>query len=183
MSLPLDIETLRRDVSRGTRFEYCFFWGHRQQHIGAIDKCCLSQWFPAEFEIDGQVYSSAEHFMMAEKARLFGDEATLQEIVVAPQPSMAKRLGRRVQGFVESVWQHECFDIVVRGNLAKFSQNPEMGAFLKSTHHRIIVEASPVDRVWGIGMARDHEHIEDPNKWRGRNLLGFALMAVRAKLS
>ena len=85
-------------------------------------------------------------------------------------------------GRYEQLWREKRFEIVVQANLAKFSQHPELSAVLLATHDRILVEASPVDRVWGIGMAQDHEHIQDPAQWNGLNLLGFALMQVRAQL-
>ena len=182
MGLPLNLEELRRAAAKGIRYKYVFFWGHRQGRAGAIDKACFSQWYPAKIEVDGHRYGSAEHFMMAEKARLFDDGETLDKILKSPNPGAAKQLGRQVKGFVEDTWQSACFDIVVRGNLAKFSQNGDMGSFLKSTKKRVLAEASPVDRMWGIGLAHDNEHVENPLKWRGRNLLGFALMVVRSKL-
>jgi ribA/ribD-fused uncharacterized protein len=84
-----------------------------------------------------------------------------------------------VQGFDEAAWLEERFSIVVRANQAKFSQNPELESFLRQTGSRFLVEASPVDRIWGIGLTRDDAKANDPNLWRGLNLLGFALMQVR----
>jgi ribA/ribD-fused uncharacterized protein len=97
-------------------------------------------------------------------------------------PWAAKQLGRRVRGFVEKQWIDARYSFVVRGNLAKFTQNPPLGEFLVKTARTVLVEASPVDRIWGIGLAADDERAVNPEQWRGLNLLGFALMEVRQKL-
>lgn len=120
--------------------------------------------------------------MMAEKASLFKDEATRALILQAPTPGAAKALGRQIRNFNEAVWVNNRFPIVVRTNREKFSQNPELGHFLKQTGSRILVEASPVDRIWGIGLAQDDERVFDPSLWEGLNLLGFALMQVRDEI-
>ena len=177
-----DRESLVRAVRSGARPEYLLFWGHRPFPSGEIGKPCLSQWWPVSFTVDGDRYASAEHFMMAEKARLFGDEATRAQILKAADPAAAKRLGRRVRGFDEGRWEAERFEIVVRGSRAKFEQNPPLREFLLGTGDRVLVEASPVDRIWGIGMAADDPRAGDPEQWRGLNLLGFALMEARSLL-
>ncbi len=127
-------------------------------------------------------YSCAEQFMMAEKARMFGDEAMLAEIMKASHPKEMKGYGRAVSGFDKEAWDSACYGIVKRGNLAKFSQNPELLEFLLTTKNRILVEASPRDRIWGIGMGKANPDAQCPLKWRGTNLLGFALTEVRDQL-
>ena len=87
--------------------------------------------------------------MMAEKARLFGDEQILSKILTANSPGLAKALGRQVKGFIPDIWDAHCFNIVINGNFAKFSQNPKLTDFILSTKQRILVEASPVDKIWG----------------------------------
>jgi ribA/ribD-fused uncharacterized protein len=174
-----DRETLAALVQSGARLKYLFFWGHQPLPGGEIGKPCLSQWWPAPFTVDGDTYPTAEHFMMAEKARLFGDEETRARILQASHPKAAKALGRKVRGFSEESWCAGRFEIVVRGNLAKFGQNPALREFLENTGDRVLVEASPVDRIWGIGLAADDPRAEYPDQWRGLNLLGFALMEVR----
>jgi ribA/ribD-fused uncharacterized protein len=159
------------------------FWGHQPHRDGGIGAGCLSQWWPAEFVIDGVTYRTAEHWMMAAKARLFGDEAMTSRIIAARHPGEAKRLGKDVAGFDDDTWVRHRFDIVVAGNAAKFGQNPALRAYLLATGGRILVEASPVDRVWGIGIAAGDERAVRPTQWRGLNLLGFALMRVRAHLA
>jgi hypothetical protein len=117
--------------------------------------------------------------MMAEKANLFGDQDIRAQVLQALTPNAAKALGRSVRGFDNQIWLQHRFDIVVRANQAKFSQNPELNAYLEQTGSKIIVEASPVDNIWGIGLAQDDEKASNPNLWQGLNLLGFALMQVR----
>jgi ribA/ribD-fused uncharacterized protein len=126
--------------------------------------------------------ATAEHWMMAEKARLFGDIEAEKAAIEAGHPAQAKRAGRLVRGFDEAVWAAHRFGIVVRGNLAKFGQHAELRAYLLGTDTRILVEASPRDRIWGIGMGASNQHATDPTRWRGANLLGFALMEARALL-
>jgi ribA/ribD-fused uncharacterized protein len=174
-----DVGALRRAVQRGYRPQYLMFWGHRPQRAGAVGKECLSQWWPCSFAIEDQAYASAEHFMMAEKARLFGDEEARAAILKAASPSDAKQLGRSVRAFDEGRWSAARFDIIVRGNVAKFGQNPPLRAFLSTTEDRVLVEASPTDRIWGIGLAADDPGAQSPETWRGLNLLGFALMEAR----
>lgn len=176
------IEQLVAAVDDGLRPKYLLFWGHRPLPAGEVGKSVLSQWYEAPFEVGGTRYATAEHFMMAGKARLFGDAQAHERILAATSPSSAKKLGRTVKGFDDARWNAARFDLVVEGNLAKFSQNTTMGEFLKSTGERVIVEASPVDRIWGIGMAADDPHAENPRLWKGLNLLGFALMEVRDRL-
>jgi ribA/ribD-fused uncharacterized protein len=132
--------------------------------------------------VDGVRYPTAEHFMMAGKARVFEDRRVLEQILAAPKPEEAKRLGRTVRGFDEQVWSEKRYELVVEGNLAKFQQNPALGSFLMSIREDVLVEASPVDTVWGIGMAEDHPDVRRPDCWRGLNLLGFALGDVRERL-
>lgn len=176
------LEALLAAIQQGYQPQYLLFWGHTPRKDGQIGKECLSQWWVAPFEADGVTYASAEHFMMAGKARLFGDTATLAEILQAPTPKEAKALGRKVTPFDGPTWDRECFDIVVQSNLAKFGQNEALREFLLGTQDKVLVEASPYDRIWGIGMAESAPGAQDPAQWRGRNLLGFALMQARDRL-
>jgi len=176
------IDQLLGRISEGRQPEYLFFWGHRPNKDGSVGKGCFSQWFEAPFTVEGTRYATAEHFMMAGKARLFGDDATRQQILAAPTPDAAKRLGRRIKPFDEARWQQARFEIVVQGNEAKFRQHPALGAYLLGTGDRVLVEASPVDAVWGIGLAATDPGATNPAQWAGLNLLGFALMEVRSRL-
>lgn len=172
------VEDLRHRFNAGETFKFVFFWGH-QPGRNAPTASCFSQWYDAPFVVDGQHYQTAEHFMMAEKAALFGDNEIRSQMLTAPNPGAVKALGRKVRGFDETVWRESRFAIVVRANEAKFAQNPALGRYLAGTGTRVLVEASPVDPVWGIGLAQGDERVNNPNLWRGLNLLGFALMRVR----
>ncbi|VVE48565.1 Riboflavin biosynthesis protein [Pandoraea iniqua] len=182
MNCMFDIESLRAMIRDGAQLEYLTFWGHSARSANVVDRNCLSQWYPASFELDGFRYPTAEHFMMEQKARLFGDNATAERILMADSAAGAKNLGREIKCFDEAHWIAARLDIVVRGNLAKFEQNRQCKTFLLETRDSVLVEASPVDRIWGIGIATDHPDIRMPERWPGLNLLGFALMRVRARL-
>ncbi|MFF6954005.1 NADAR family protein [Streptomyces iakyrus] len=175
-------EALIRAVRAGARVRYLHFWGHRPRPDGRVGASCLSQWWPAPFTVDGVVYATAEHWMMAEKARLFEDAAAERAALAAGHPAEAKKAGRLVRGFDEATWARERFRIVVEGSVHKFGAHPDLLAYLLGTGDRVLVEASPVDRVWGIGLAASDEAAMDPERWRGPNLLGFALMEARERL-
>ncbi|TSB21364.1 NADAR family protein [Streptomyces benahoarensis] len=180
--LPLSLPALREAVAAGRRFRYVHFWGHAPRRDGTLGPSCLSQWWPAPFTVDGVTYATAEHWMMAGKARLFGDTEAERRAVEACHPREAKAAGRAVRGFDDARWQEHRFELVVEGSVHKFGSDPALGDFLRATRHRVLVEASPLDRIWGIGLAADDERAEDPARWRGPNLLGFALMEARRRL-
>ena len=168
-------------VNYGNNVKYVFFWGHQKSNKG-LSKTCFSQWYESSFELDGVIYQTAEHYMMSEKAKLFGDAEIALKIIAANNPGEAKKLGRLVKNYNEEIWLQHRFDIVVKANTLKFSQNDELKEFLLNTGSKILVEASPVDNIWGIGLASDNPSIENPNLWKGLNLLGYALMEVRERL-
>ncbi|HEX6040191.1 NADAR family protein [Longimicrobium sp.] len=177
-----DRESLLAITRQGGQPKYIYFWGHTPKHGGGVGKHVFSQWYGAPFSIGGVEYPTAEHWMMAEKARLFGDAEALARVLAAGNPGAAKQAGREVRGFDDARWNEARWDIVVGGNLAKFTQNPELGEFLRTTGDRVLVEASPADPIWGIGLAEDDPRAQNPELWRGLNLLGFALMEARARL-
>ena len=160
--------------------DFIFFWGHRKGK--KIAKTCFSQWYEIDFEVDGHRYNCAEQYMMAQKAWLFKDLEIFAKILVATDPKEIKALGREVENFDPKIWNQHKFEIVVKGNLGKFGCNLELKDFLLSTGDKILVEASPYDKIWGIGMKEGTPGIEDPQNWKGQNLLGFALMEVRDEL-
>ncbi|THA68206.1 NADAR family protein [Streptomyces sp. A0958] len=176
------VEALAELTGRGEKVRYLLFWGHRPRPDGRIGASCLSQWWPSPFTADCVAYASAEHWMMAGKARLFGDAEAAGRAVAAKSPAEAKKVGRLVRGFDDAVWERERYGLVVAGSVHKFGQDPELGAFLLNTGDRVLVEASPTDRIWGIGLAADDPRAQDPATWRGLNLLGFALMEARERL-
>lgn len=176
------VDELRALVDAGSTPKYLHFWGHRPEADGTVGKGSLSQWFEAAFVVDGVRYPTAEHWMMAEKARLFGDPEAERAAIDAANPALAKAAGRTVRAFDDAVWARERFEIVVRGNVHKFASRPELRDYLLRTGSRVLVEASPRDRVWGIGMGARNDDAENPSAWRGLNLLGFALMEARERL-
>ncbi|KUM91388.1 hypothetical protein AQI88_37180 [Streptomyces cellostaticus] len=176
------VEALIREVRAGARIKYLHFWGHRPRPDGRIGASCLSQWWPSPFVVDGVEYATAEHWMMAGKARLFGDAEAERRVLAARHPAEAKKAGRLVRDFDEAIWERERFGIVVEGSVHKFASDAGLREFLLDTGDRVLVEASPVDRVWGIGLAADDEAAAAPERWPGPNLLGFALMEARERL-
>lgn len=162
--------------------KFVFFWGH-SEYARNITKACLSQWYPCEFIKDDVVYNTAEQYMMAQKALLFKDMDIYDKIMEAEHLKKYKALGKKVKNFSETVWNQYKYHIVVEGNFCKFSQNENLKSFLLGTNSRVLVEASPYDGIWGIKMAADDKNIENPLMWKGENLLGFALMEVRDRLS
>ncbi|OON98072.1 MAG: hypothetical protein ATN36_01755 [Epulopiscium sp. Nele67-Bin005] len=177
-----NLEYLKMQISIGFEPEYLTFWGHRPTKNGSIGASCLSQWFEAKFEYNGQVYWCMEQFMMAQKARVFGDLEMLDKILNSNSQKEIKNFGRKVKGFNEGTWQNCREGIVFEGNLQKFSQNPKLKSFLLATDEKVLVEASPYDTIWGIGMSANDERIFEPYSWNGLNLLGFTLMNVRQKI-
>ncbi|MEV7615248.1 NADAR family protein [Streptomyces sp. NPDC089799] len=176
------IEALIGQVSRGERVKYLPFWGHRPRPDGSLGPSCLSQWWPSPFTVGDVEYATAEHWMMAGKARLFGDAEAERAVLSSPTPAEAKKAGRLVRGFDDAVWERERFAIVVEGSVHKFASSPELTGYLLGTGERVLVEASPLDRIWGIGLGADDQRALDPARWSGLNLLGFALMEARDRL-
>ncbi|MGA5822056.1 NADAR family protein [Kitasatospora sp. NPDC094028] len=176
-------EELSALMAGGARPKWVMFWGHTERKGGGTRQECLSQWWPGRFTVDGVDYASAEHWMMAGKARMFDDHATAERILAARTPAEAKKLGRLVRGFDDATWEAGRFELVVEGNVAKFRQDEDLLGYLLGTGSRVLVEASPLDRIWGIGLAADDIRAQQPDEWRGLNLLGFALMEARARLA
>jgi ribA/ribD-fused uncharacterized protein len=179
--LPLDLEALRACVRDGQSFTYLPFYGHTEEP-GRITNAVYSQFYPAKFEIDGVCYRWAEQWMMAAKARLFGDQEALAAILRVDEPHACKKIGRAVRNYDDGHWSAARFGLVVTGNIGKFSQNQPLRDHLLGSGDAILVEAAPRDQVWGIGFGRNNPAVNDPLRWRGRNLLGFALVKVRAVL-
>ncbi len=177
-----DRSRLEADAAAGKKLKFLHFWGHAPEKDGHITETCLSQWWMVDFKVDGQPYCCMEQFMMAEKARLFGDKETLAQIMETQVQGKIKALGRQVKDFDQAEWDMCKYTIVLTGNFQKFLQNPDLKDFLLRTGDKILVEASPRDRIWGIGMGKANENADNPAAWRGQNLLGFALMEVRDEL-
>lgn len=182
MTLPLDLESLRAAARAGQVFRYRLFYGHAARQDGKLGDGVFSQFWPCSFTLEDVNYGWAEQWMMAGKARLFRDEEALERILAAGSPMACKKIGRQVRGFNDALWRAHRFELVTQGNVAKFGQDPALRAHLLATGDEILVEASPTDRIWGIGLSREHKDARDPAGWRGQNLLGFALVRTRAIL-
>ncbi|WP_420385903.1 NADAR family protein [Roseivirga sp.] len=174
-----NIDWLKKEIENGTSLKYLFFWGHNSNGIDKVGHWCLSQWYESPFIVDGITYKTTEHWMMSQKALLFNDIQQHEKIIASKKPGEVKDLGRQVRGFDEDVWAEKRYEIVRVGNVNKFSQNPELQEYLINTKNRILVEASPVDQIWGVGLSKESPKINNVYSWRGSNLLGFALMEVR----
>lgn len=142
----------------------------------------LSNWYPCRFTVDGVEFSSMEQYMMYKKAVYFGDKATAEKILETGDVAEIKALGRLVANYNESYWNGIRQIVVFTGLLAKFTQNDDLKAQLTATGNAVLAECAVRDTIWGIGLS-----MKDPNrfhaeKWRGQNLLGYALMMVRERL-
>jgi len=174
-----NLQWLIENFEKGKRVKYLFFWGHQKSKSGELTPSCFSQWWTSPFIVGNIKYNTAEHWMMAQKALLFNDTDSYHKIINAESPAEAKALGRQVKNFDENTWNEKRFDIVVAGSVHKFGQHNELKAFLLNTKDRVLVEASPVDQIWGIGLTADSGKAKNPKLWNGINLLGFALMKTR----
>ena len=174
-----NINWLTDKFENGDILKFIYFWGHTNKYNETVGKFCFSQWFHCPFSVNGITYQTSEHWMMAHKALLFGDKNNFDKIIHCDKPGEAKELGRQVMGYDEQIWNDKKFDIVRLGNIHKFNQHPAIAEFLLQTGNRILVEASPVDTIWGVGLSPDNNDIENIYAWRGQNLLGFVLMETR----
>jgi len=159
---------LDKDISVFDNPDYYFFWGGY-----------CSQWIESPFEEFGETFNTAEQFMMAAKAKVFGDDETYAKIMATDSPSEQKKLGRQVKNFDMYVWETFARDYVTLGNYNKFTQNPEFASFLEDNKGKFFVEASPYDKIWGIGLAENTPGIENPANWQGTNWLGECINAAR----
>jgi ribA/ribD-fused uncharacterized protein len=150
--------------------KYVFFWNG-----------IYSQWYQAPMTIDGVLYNCCEQYMMQQKALFFGDIDTAEKIMLTSHPRDQKELGRQVKNFNVDRWSKVNLRFVYKGNLAKFTQNEELKTELLATTDRLLVEASPYDQIWGIGMGEE-DGIDDPINWKGQNLLGWAITLVKKEL-
>ncbi|MDR1540596.1 MAG: NADAR family protein [Clostridiales bacterium] len=147
-----------------------------------VNSSCLGQWQPSIFKVNGRVYTCAEQYMMAEKARIFEDEEMLAKIMASKSPKNMKALGRKVKSYDDAVWDKVKHSVALNGNWLKFTQNEKMKEYLLKTGDSVLIEASPFDKIWGVGMSEMDPLIKNPALWNGCNLLGFALMEVRDEL-
>jgi ribA/ribD-fused uncharacterized protein len=182
MPSPQNVDELRQRVAAGWRADYALFLAPDPERPGILGNECLSQWYPSEMRLEGVRFPTAEHYMMWRKARLFGDRDVEQQLLADDSPAAAKQLGRRVRNFRSDLWDRHRFDVVLEGSIAKFEQNGQLRRYLLGTGECVLAEASPVDRIWGIGFEATDSRAKNPLQWRGLSLLGFALMQARDRL-
>ena len=148
---------------------FTFFWKDK-----------IGQWNMTPFkDNEGTEYNCAEQYMFARKAKLFNDFESLEKIMKSSSPREQQKLGREVKNFEQKIWDANKVGIVTLGNIFKFSQNKNLKEILLSTKGTILVEASPYDKIWGIGLGVEDKNITNMKKWKGENLLGFILTNVR----
>jgi ribA/ribD-fused uncharacterized protein len=148
--------------------DYVFFYGS-----------CYSQWAMRNILIDHVVFNCAEQYMMREKAKLFDDNYAFHKIMLSEDPADQKAWGKKVENFDKEKWEKVAKGIVYKANYAKFTQHEDWQQQLLDTGDKVIVEASPYDIIWGVGLACDDPRVEDPKNWQGTNWLGEVIMQVR----
>jgi ribA/ribD-fused uncharacterized protein len=156
------------DAALAAKEKFTFFWGGT-----------YSQWATSPFKIDGVAFNCAEQYMMYKKALLFHDYDAVKDIMATDNPEIQKAIGRRVKGFDAGRWELYCEQYVYEGSYAKFSQNPKMLEELLATDGITLVEASPEDKIWGIGLRESDPRVHSRSTWEGTNLLGEILTQVR----
>eukprot|EP01125_Pyxidicula_operculata_P018933 TRINITY_DN6811_c0_g1_i1.p1 TRINITY_DN6811_c0_g1~~TRINITY_DN6811_c0_g1_i1.p1 ORF type:complete len:171 (+),score=23.98 TRINITY_DN6811_c0_g1_i1:36-548(+) len=164
------------EAPTSTKNGFVFFWRPNEKNGQ------FSQWWMSDFTVDGVVYCCAEQYMMAMKAALFGDDKMQQLIMKERNPKEHQKMGKRVSNFDNDVWNENKSKIVFDASVAKFSQDPELREYILSTGEKTLVEASPSDTIWGIGLQWNHKDATNPSRWRGTNLLGKALMQARTHI-
>lgn len=142
----------------------------------------LSQWYLSDFIVDGIRYNTAEQYMMYMKAVIFHDKETARKILNTKSPKIQKLLGRQVKNFHVDKWNNKACSVVYKGNYAKFTQNEDLYNYLLSTAPKLLVEASPVDLIWGIGLDEETAIVTPKNQWKGKNWLGKTLTNLRNDL-
>lgn len=153
--------------------KYTFFWQTESP---------FSQWHSSLFEVNGVKFKTAEHYMMWKKAMIFGDTDIAAEVIKSVHPRDTKALGRKVKGFDKDIWEQVCRTVVYEGNHAKFTQNEKLRKALMETGDTLLVEASPYDAIWGIGLKEADAKKISEKDWPGTNWLGLALTELRENL-
>lgn len=152
--------------------KYYFFWKHE-----------FGQWTLRDIiDSDNIKYNCCEQYMMAQKARLFKDEKSYISILDETSPKKQQDLGRQILNFDQKIWDENKEEIVYKGNFLKFSQHEDLKNRLIMTYPKFLVEASPYDLIWGVGLSANDELILEEKNWKGQNLLGKILMMVRKNI-
>ena len=176
----MNIIQLIDEYNAGKDFKFIFFWGWEK--TDEITKTCLSNWYMADFIENDIKYNCVEQYMMAKKALLFNDNETYDLIMKETDPRVIKDLGRKVRNFDKKIWKKHDEKIVEQGAYLKFSQNYKLKDYLLSTKDAVLVEASPLDDIWGIKKGEIEPDIYNPNNWNGLNKLGFSIMRARERI-
>ena len=142
----------------------------------------FSQWHPCKFYDGKTEYNCAEQYMMRHKALLFGDTESVERIMESIEPRTQKKLGRKVKGFNLDLWKERAREIVYQGNMLKFKQDDDLRHLLMETRGTELVEASPYDTIWGIGLSESDPRAQNKSEWQGLNWLGITLTKVRDDL-
>ncbi len=142
----------------------------------------LSNWYLSDFTVDDIKFSSIEQYMMYRKATCFHDDKIAAQILETNDVAKIKALGRLVSGYDDHYWNGVRQVVVYEGLVAKFTQNPQLLQLLKNTKDDILAECAVKDRIWGIGLSMTDSDRLNRAKWKGQNLLGYALMMVRDKI-
>lgn len=143
----------------------------------------MSNWCPARFEKDGMTFDNSEQYFMFKKAWFFKDFQAVKQILQSTDPQTVKSIGRTIKNYDDFKWAKVRVQFMYEANFLKYSKNPEFKKMLLSTGDKILVEASPVDTIWGIGLDENDPDAFDQTKWKGLNLLGQVLMDVRKELT
>ena len=159
-----------------------FFFHIVRFHRPEEENGYLSNWYMSDFVVDGKTYCCAEQYMMEQKALIFQDPASAEKIMNTRDQQEMQDLGRAVKNFIPEIWDGRKQLVVYKAVLEKFRQNPELLGRLVTTGTATPVECAKTDKVWGIGMGMDDPDAANPRKWRGKNLLGFTIQAVRIEL-
>lgn len=150
---------------------HIFFWGS-----------CFSNWFLTSFEYKNELFANSEQALMFEKARLMNDHVSKEKILKENDPKKVKILGRKVAPWDQELWDQKCLELMTDILIAKFGSNENLRSKLLATGEKVLVEASPHDKIWGIGLHYSDDKVLDEKNWKGSNLLGKSLMAARQKL-
>ncbi|CAF0855622.1 unnamed protein product [Didymodactylos carnosus] len=167
-------ELIERVLSKADKSEtYTYFWKTESP---------FSNFHPCTVSVDNLKFSCTEQYMMYNKAILFDDKIIAAEIINAHSPRAMKALGRKVSNFNPDIWLENRSKIVSNGNYLKFTQNEHLKKALLEQHGKILVEASPNDQIWGIGMDQSNPRVANRSEWKGLNLLGFILTDICNKI-
>ncbi len=164
-------DEIMKNAAEAKKEKFTFFWSG-----------VFSQWAESPFTVDGVAFNTAEQYMMYKKALLFNDFKQAEKIMATPDPRTQKQLGREVSGFDKDRWEQHCKQFVYKASFAKFTQNPKMRDELTATKGTTLVEASPEDKIWGIGLIASDTRAYSRDTWEGTNWLGEILTAVREEI-